>query len=477
MNRPQLTCTKRHDKNPHYWHVGDVMKTTKLISMVIVASAILATVGMLRAGEKKNAVQSIPNPMGVAQTLSITGFSQDSDFFKKLGTNGRTCATCHDGANGWSVTPASLQARFKSTGGTDPIFRPNDGAVCPNADVSTVAARKKAYALLLSKGLIRISMPVPPNADFQLIAIDDPYNCASATDVAMFRRPLPATNLRFLTTVMWDGRESPAGRSLEDNLRSQANDATLGHAQGAASLTSEQLQEIVGFEMGLTTAQALDKDAGLLTSDGAQGGVKTLYEQEFYIGINDPLGMNPTGTPFDPNAFQLYESWADLAGTDSTSEARRAIARGEKLFNNFPIMISGVAGLNDELGVAAIPGTCSTCHDAPGVGDHSIPLALNLGVASDSVRTPDMPLYTFRRISTGEIVKVTDPGRAMITGKWKDIGKFKGPILRGLATRAPYFHNGSAATLTDLVNFYDTRFNMGLTDQQKADLVAFLNSL
>jgi cytochrome c peroxidase len=71
---------------------------------------------------------------------------------------------------------------------------------------------------------------------------------------------------------------------------------------------------------------------------------------------------------------------------------------------------------------------------------------LNIGLSDASRRTPDMPLYTLRRLSAaGERVQTTDPGRAMITGKWADIGKFRGPILRGLAARAPYFHNGSAA--------------------------------
>jgi cytochrome c peroxidase len=65
----------------------------------------------------------------------------------------------------------------------------------------------------------------------------------------------------------------------------------------------------------------------------------------------------------------------------------------------------------------------------------------------------------------------------MVTGKFADAGKFKGPILRGLAARAPYFHNGSGQTLEDVVNFYDTRFHIGFTDQEKSDLVAFLNSL
>jgi cytochrome c peroxidase len=72
---------------------------------------------------------------------------------------------------------------------------------------------------------------------------------------------------------------------------------------------------------------------------------------------------------------------------------------------------------------------------------------------------------------------VTDPGRALITGKFADIGKFKGPVLRGLAARAPYFHNGSAATLSDVIEFYNDRFGTGITGQDKADLIAFLNTL
>jgi cytochrome c peroxidase len=53
----------------------------------------------------------------------------------------------------------------------------------------------------------------------------------------------------------------------------------------------------------------------------------------------------------------------------------------------------------------------------------------------------------------------------------------QGPVLRGLAGRAPNFHNGSAATLLDVVNFYDKRFGIRFTDTQKADLVAFLQTL
>ena len=57
------------------------------------------------------------------------------------------------------------------------------------------------------------------------------------------------------------------------------------------------------------------------------------------------------------------------------------------------------------------------------------------------------------------------------------MNRIKGPVLRGLAARAPYFHNGAAASLEELVNFYNKRFQMELTDKQKKQLVAFLTSL
>jgi cytochrome c peroxidase len=65
----------------------------------------------------------------------------------------------------------------------------------------------------------------------------------------------------------------------------------------------------------------------------------------------------------------------------------------------------------------------------------------------------------------------------MVSGKWAHIGRFKGPILRGLAARPPYFHNGFAKDLGAVIDFYDTRFNLHLAAQQKSDLVAFLRAL
>ncbi len=159
---------------------------------------------------------------------------------------------------------------------------------------------------------------------------------------------------------------------------------------------------------------------------------------------------------------------------DEHTDARGAVARGEHLFNTLQIPIAGVAGLNDVLHVDTINGFCGTCHDSPNVGNHSILAPLNIGLTDASRRTPDLPLITIICNATGQ---VTDLGRATVTGNCADIGKFKGPILRGSAGRAPYFHNGSAATLMDAVDFYDTRFNLHVSAQDMADLVAFLKSL
>ena len=73
---------------------------------------------------------------------------------------------------------------------------------------------------------------------------------------------------------------------------------------------------------------------------------------------------------------------------------------------------------------------------------------------------------------------MTDAGRGNITGLWNDLGRFKTPTIRALAARAPYFHNGIAATLEDVVRHYENFLGVSFSrTQERADLVAFLNAL
>ena len=458
----------------------------------VIAAVLLAGAAAGNAQAQPTDPQITSNPSGKLQTVTPSGhIDTDNAFFKSFGSNGRSCDSCHRQAQGWSVSPDELRQRFNSTGGHDPVFALVDGANSPLADVSSVYARRVAYSMLLNRGVVRVGMPIPASAEFRLTAVDDPYGYASAHDMSLFRRPLPSTNLIWLTAVMWDGRETKvsfqapmdAGVNHEDiieSLASQAHDAIMGHEQAAAEPSASVIDEIVNFEVHLFTAQLVDEKAGKLNGGAGMGGANILAQQRFWIGINDTLGNDPTGDVFDEKAMRLFDEWNDpnaQSSHDPRERARGSIARGEQLFNSLPIAISGVGGLNDAIGQPVIHGTCSTCHNSPNIGNHSVALPINIGISDASRRTLDMPLYTLTNFSTGQVVKTTDPGLAMRTGKWADIGKFKGPILRGVAARAPYFHNGSAATLNDVVDFYDTRFNIHMNGQQKRDLVAFLAAL
>ena len=435
----------------------------------------------------------LPNGNGILETYNINDapISLNGAFFQSLGTNGRSCSTCHLPAQGWSVSADEIQQRFTQTHGLDPIFRTNDGSNCDhNIDTSTVDGRRKAYSLLLSRGLIRVSLSVLSTAEFTVQSANNPYGCSETGKVSVYRRPLPATNLNALTTVMWDGRESSlqtgttpinSGNypsSLLANLAHQAMDATTGHAQGAVP-TPAQIQDIVDFETSLRTTQAFAHGVGRLDSDGATGGPQAYAYNPFFFGINDSFpksfGFNPTGADFNSQIFDLFDAW-----NNSKQPHQASIARGQAVFASKAITISGVAGINDVAGLpASFSGTCGTCHDSPNVGNHSVSAPLNIGVAdvSSPLDVNYLPVFTLVNKTTNAVVQTTDPGRALITGKWADIGKLKGPILRGLAARAPYFHNGSANTLEDVLDFYTGRFGVFFTNQEKSDLIAFLNAL
>jgi len=257
----------------------------------------------------------------------------------------------------------------------------------------------------------------------------------------------------------------------------------MGHAQGAIPLSDAQRQAIVAFESSLYTAQVFDVNAGELNASRAFGGPDYLSAQDSYFGVNDAIaGDYQTGAKFNSTVFHTYDAWyhspaSDNANANSRVAARDAVVRGQAIFNTRLINITDVKGLNDDLKLKVIPGTCTTCHDTPNAGNHSVPAPLDIGIADASRRTPDLPLYTLRNLQTGETIQITDPGKALLSGKWKDIGRFKGPILRGLAARAPYFHNGFAADLGAAVDFYNTRFTLNLSDQEKSDLIAFLQTL
>jgi cytochrome c peroxidase len=376
--------------------------------------------------------------------------------------------------------------------------------------------------LLRTRGLIRIALAVPSGADYAVTAVSNPYACNETEVISQYRRPLPATNLQFLSTVMWDGRESspltgttkilfvnyPA--SLQGDLAHQSLDATVDHAQGDGTRpTLAEQQQIVNFEMALFTAQSFGFFTGPLNAAGGNGGPMPLATLPFFVSINSsvhallPPGgpeqpgglMTPSDGQFTSNIFNLYNAWSGGPSYDF----RASVARGQAIFNTRPITITGVAGINDDVsegglvsgGIPSLTGTCGTCHDTPNVGNHSFPTPLNIGTGDPSSSNAAvnmggldisyLPQITVCQLvngqSSGNCKTSSDLGQGLIDGKFAHVGKIKGPILRGLSARAPYFHNGSAQTLLDVVHFYENRFGVVLSPNDELDLLNFLSVL
>lgn len=405
----------------------------------------------------------IPNEAGASATFSEEGFVDRADnFHTPQGTNGRSCGTCHSAEAGWSLTPAQIRRRFIATGGLDPLFNKLD-ANNGTLDLSTVLKRKQGYSLLL-QGLFRRGGALREARNFDIVAVDDPNGVGTTTTWSFYRRPLTTANMKHIAGVLWDGRFNIAddGRPPRRGLFEQA----AGNITGGQEAPKEPppspvlVNAIVDEELAIWHAQAAVPGVGRLDTCGGRGGPELLSLQPRVVG-----------------RFDLYDAWLGFVPNrcDHTRHgaARRAqIARGQEIFNTRP-------NKNPN------GGTCQGCHNVANNGTHFAGGFFNIGVSDEERRTPGLPLYTLRKRCdpnpeipcTIEEKKTTDPGRAFNTGLFADVSAFKVPTLRGLAARAPYFHNGSAKTVREVVRHYSTVRNFQFTQQEEDDLVAFLNAL
>lgn len=451
--------------------------------------------------------QADANLTGMGGTLNaeMLTFASTNPFFQALGTNGRTCATCHQPENSMSISVSTVQQRYIASHGEDPLFAPIDGANCPDAVKSShfypLEHPDNPHSMLLKHALIRVGLAWPPagvTPEFSITEVRDPTKCELSPSygiysknptVSVYRRSLMAANLKYVTTVgagvtppgvtlaidpytgqpesgniMFDGREP--------TLQHQAMDALLTHSQASSLPSAAVIQKIVDFENGIYSAQVVDDHAHSLTAFGATGGPS-------------PLWSGTAGLAAAPDAFSDYVAWSDFRPYVPDARHRASVARGEAIFNSRPMTISGVAGLNDLAG-GNLPGTCATCHSNTNAGNDVRPQAqLEEGTSGDpfGLPAPDLPMFKLTCVAgkstpfNGSVIYTRDPGKALITGKCADIGKVKSAQLRGLAGRAPYFHDGSAATLGDVISFYNKRFSLDLTEQEKRDLENFLSTL
>ncbi|MDB5439260.1 MAG: hypothetical protein JWM33_1687 [Caulobacteraceae bacterium] len=469
------------------------------------------------SGRTMLAEKAYKNPLGQLTVLNTGGaFSTAGHaFFTPLGPNGRACVSCHQPADGMSLSTDTIGRRWRETSGKDPIFAAIDGANCP----SLPQEKAESHSLLLQKGLFRVALPVPAGAEFSIEVMSDPTGCntdpvyglaGTRHEVSVFRRPRPVANTKYLTelphgvapheiffyndkSLLPKDPETGAfvssqilsdGRRL--TLKSQAIDAARGHLQAQGDPTPAQLAQITAFEQQVYVAQTFDQTAGALTGDGAPPGLgpKALAE-----GAPARLGNNPIN-----KVFGSFAMWLDLptkAGESVADKAKRelrqSVARGAEVYYSRRFLIEDVGDYNSKgLGNPFKRSCASGCHNTLLAGMDLAPGYMDLGLNNypwSNTRT-DLPLFkvTCRadappQAYLGRVIYTHDPGRALVTGKCVDVGATMTQQLRGLAARAPYFANGSAADLRELVDFYDRRFNIGYSNQEKQDLITFLGTL
>ena len=227
--------------------------------------------------------------------------------------------------------------------------------------------------------------------------------------------------------------------------------------------------------------------AGHLTAhEAASGGPKLLSGQDFYFGINDVVsGDYRSGALFDAERISPLRRMGARQAQRRRSRRRasrrcpRAVARGQSAVQHQADRHHRrQAGSTTISASRRSTGTCTTCHDTPNAGNHSIPAPLDIGLADASRRTPDLPLYTLRnrrhaadspddrsgpradhrQVEGHRPLQGADPARARGA---------RAVLPQRLRTRSA--RRSSTSTTT--------RFGIGLTDQEKRDLVAFLRAL
>ena len=420
-------------------------------------------------GGTPSLLEPVLNLAGVAATVHTSGqIDRTNPFFLSLGTNGRTCETCHDPRAAWTTSAILSTLLFELNAGNHPLFvTQHDTGNRPDAPFGTLAEKRAALTTALQYGLTRFTRTGHVGIDYNVTAVDDPWGWSTPASFSNFRRS--GTNMGFVNRIASSTTTGTPNPTVRAQLEGAMNGAALFHAQGTVPVPQEQRVAGADFMLGLSFAQIYDFIAGRLDSGGARGGPANLSAEPYPV-----VGR-----------FDLYDAWLDACndgagvhfGCSLRNRKREQIARGQELFNTMPIQVSGVAGLNDELGIPVLTTTCNGCHRAKNVGSSTAVRFMDIGVAAEANRAAFLPLLTVKNRDTGEIRKTTDLGRALNTRLWADIGKVRVLGLRGLASRAPYFHAGQAKNIGQVLTFYANRFNINFTSANRADLEAFLLAL
>ena len=349
-----------------------------------------------------------------------------------LSGNGRACADCHMPTNSFQLSPASVEARYQllqfrrrfDPKADDPLFRPIDAD-----DFRIHGANASDYTTLRRNGLIRVTLPLPPNVKL----IDPATNLPSAEASVDVWRAVPSVTNVALTgpdghVFVPRGPNAGGGYQLDariTTLQEQALQAFINHAQVQKAPAQQTLDDLNAFQLTLFSSPGVRALANAVSK-----------------------GTSPLPDP-DPPLSPL-----------------------------------------EKQGKAVFVRACAQCHGGPGGSTSQAPLVARFHDINTTcprpVDTVSPSRFSFEPCPSGLAEKVrtyeftlangskirrasSDPGRALLTGfvggppLFDDWNKLDVPGLHGISQTAPYFHNNSAATLEDVVKHYIEFFKFAQT--------------
>jgi hypothetical protein len=373
--------------------------------------------------------------------------------FRRLGGNGRACATCHIPSAGFQLSPAIARVRWEALQAhrdddddeaDDPLFRPVDAD-----DFRTNGDDAHDFSNLVDNGLIRITMPLPVN-----VKLLDPVTGAPTSEafVDLWRAVIPVRNVAITgpdgVRPIWppaprtpiQGQDpvgpNPHGGYQHDarfgSLQEQARGALFAHAQITMEPPTQILDDLAAFQQTLFTSRRVERLADAI----AKGSVP----------LPDP----------DPPLNELER-------------------QGKTVFNRACAQCHGGA-------LHPSTSTPDATLIRPIVRYHNIQTACPRPTIGGFVACPQRLTRNARtyRITlangTVQTVTTSDPGRLLLTGQPADLGVMDITPLHGIGRTAPYFHNNSAATLEDVLDHYDAFFRRAALLNPSPNLPPILSS-
>jgi cytochrome c peroxidase len=355
------------------------------------------------------------------------------NFFRPFpGGNGRACATCHDPRDGFSLSPATVEARWRrlqrarrhDPAATDPLFRPidaDDGA--------------SDFTLLRTRGLFKVRVPLPSRVRLT----DEPL----ATHVTLSRAATPLNMLKHTAPYQQD-------RSA-DTLEAQALGAINQHMEPTSPPSQQFLESVAEFQRHIfssrrvrTLSAAIDRGTRLPDIDPPLTKIERLGKEKF----DNFCGKCHGG----PAQVENLENRVSPPFDGSTN----------------PVSLNVVVSNPPPSGFPQSP-----IH-GPG---------FDLQTQRFTVDLPNGTSVVLESSDPGTVL--TDAAALETVGGNQVFNRFDVPQLRGINDTAPYFHDHRAKTLEEVVKHYQSFFHFinvvrgfplpVIPDEDVAPIVAYMN--